>query len=77
MPPAVSSMERDRRILPRAQVNLSSDPVQVGLPIDPESASPSLRIIRDQDLVTKIEVACSCGCKMRILCNYDPPTANG
>lgn len=65
------AMEHDRRILPRGQVNLSHQSVHVGVPTDPDAPSPSLRIVRSDDQITGIEITCTCGCKMSILCNYD------
>ena len=66
------SPARERRILPRENVNLSANPVQVGVPQHGETPSPSLRVVREGAQISKIEVTCSCGCKMRILCDYQP-----
>ncbi len=75
MPEIVNVPERERRIFARQHVNLSNEPVAIGVPRTAAAASPSLRVVRDQDQITKIEVTCTCGCTMRILCDYELPTA--
>ena len=65
------ALEHERKVLPREQVNLSHEVVHVGLPTDPDAPSPNLRIIRNHGEITAIEVTCTCGCTMSIVCNYD------
>ena len=61
----------NKKIVPRSQVNIVSDPVQVPVSEEYGLGSPQLEVKRDNDQITEIEVTCSCGCRMRLVCEYE------
>ena len=54
-----------------ARVRVGGEPVRIGAPA-PQGASPepTVRIVREGDVIQALEVTCSCGERIRIRCEY-------
>jgi hypothetical protein len=61
-----------RAVLSSNSVKFRTDSVRIGAGIHShESSNPKVEIIRDGDTIIAIEVICSCGERIRLLCDYD------
>jgi len=63
------------RILPRGLVHLSEHPVTV-IPPNEDAERPHVRLHREANVVTAIDVICKCGETFRLVCDYQPTPAN-
>ncbi|MBP3960903.1 hypothetical protein J8F10_37250 [Gemmata sp. G18] len=53
------------------RVRVSEEAVRIGAPVPPgASGEPTVRIIREGDVIQALEVTCSCGERVRIRCEY-------
>ena len=62
------------RILPRGVVLMSDDPVTVTPPSE-DVERPHIRLHREANVVTMIDVLCNCGETVRLVCDYQPTSA--
>lgn len=54
-----------------ARVRVSEEAVRIGGPARPDGPTePTVRIVREGDLIQALEVTCSCGERIRIRCDY-------
>lgn len=54
-----------------ARVRVSEEAVRIGGPAKPDApAEPTVRIVREGDVIQALEVTCSCGERIRIRCEY-------
>lgn len=52
-------------------VKLSGEAVRVGAPPAPAKAQPRIELVREDGVVRAIDITCSCGEKIRVVCEYD------
>ena len=60
-----------RRIVPGSQVHYGVEPVRVPIAGETRADTPHLRVVKEQEQITAIEITCSCGCQLRLICDYD------
>jgi hypothetical protein len=68
-PSVVSGLARGRVI--RGSTLASDDLSSVAIPAGPGHQQTEVHLIREGDIVREIEVTCSCGEVLRLLCQYD------
>ena len=68
-PKATPSLFSGRRVRVKGDAAV---PIPAGS--TPQTAQPSVEVVRDGDHVEAIHVTCRCGCRMRIVCEYDDPS---
>jgi hypothetical protein len=60
-----------RRIVPGQHVVVAGHNARIKIPAAPVPREPKLELVRDGDWVQAIDVTCSCGEKIRIVCEYE------
>lgn len=58
-------------VIPAGRVLQNAVPVQISVPRDADSGTSDVRLERDGELVRAIEVICSCGEVIRLICDYE------
>jgi hypothetical protein len=60
-----------RSVIPRQQVVVGVTPVRLSVPNQSDLDHSGVRLEREGDIVRAIEVTCSCGERIRLLCEYE------
>lgn len=60
-----------RCVIPRQRVVVGATPLQLSVPNQTASGQEGVRLEREGGLVRAIEVTCSCGERIRLLCDYE------
>jgi hypothetical protein len=63
--------DETRNVVPGSRVVSSGEVTCVGVPHAHERQQPVIELIREGDVVTAIDVTCSCGEKLRLWCSYE------
>ncbi len=54
-----------------AHVRVSEEVIPIGAPaLEGAAGGPTVRIVREGDVIQMLEVVCSCGERIRIRCDY-------
>ncbi|AWM37377.1 hypothetical protein [Gemmata obscuriglobus] len=54
-----------------ARVRVTGEPVRIGAPAPTGGGhEPTVRVVREGDLIQALEVTCTCGERIRIRCEY-------
>jgi hypothetical protein len=68
-------------VIPGSQVRVSEEAAAVGVPRPTPGGAPHIELIRDGEVIRAINVTCSCGQRLRLLCTYPgevvPPPGGG
>lgn len=58
-------------VLSGQQVKLSEDTVRIGAPVSHgRHGEPTIQLVREDGIVRAIDITCTCGERIRILCEY-------
>lgn len=63
-----------RSVIPNQRVVVVSAPVQIAPPRQSAAENADVRVQREGDLVRTIEVVCTCGEHIRLVCDYSAET---
>jgi hypothetical protein len=54
---------------------LANSQQTTAIPVGPQnhgsSDAPQIEVVRQGEVVQALDITCSCGCQMRVLCEYD------
>ena len=59
-------------VVPGRRVVRTDEVTCVGIPHSHDRQQPVIELIRDGEVVTAIDVTCSCGETIRLWCSYEP-----
>ena len=70
----VEKFERDgtHNVVPGRRVIRTDEVACVGGPHSHDQQQPVIELIHDGDVITAIDVTCSCGETIRLWCSYEP-----
>jgi hypothetical protein len=71
-----SSHDKGQRVVPAGRVRDSGLRVKLAIPGQETVEEPILEVVRDGDIVRALDIICSCGQRIRVLCDYEG-TADG
>jgi hypothetical protein len=60
-----------RHIVPGQHVLVAGPNARVRIPAAPPAQEPKLELVREGEVVRALDVMCSCGEKIRIVCEYE------
>jgi hypothetical protein len=60
-----------QNVVPGSRVVRTSEVACVGVPHSHERSQPVIELVREGDVVTAIDVTCSCGETIRLWCSYE------
>ena len=73
---SVVNPDPGKRVVPAGQVRESGLRVKLAIPGHDALDEPILEVVRDGDVVRALDIICSCGQRIRVLCDYEG-TAEG
>lgn len=62
----------NRLVVPALQVRDSGERTRVTIPRHGHAEEPVIELVREGDVVRAIDITCSCGQRIRLLCDYGP-----
>jgi len=58
-------------IIPGRRVVFAGGSAHVRIPAETTSKEPQIEVVRENDMIRAIDVTCSCGQKIRLVCDYE------
>jgi hypothetical protein len=58
-------------IIPGRRVVFAGESARVQVPAETTSKEPHIELVRESDVIRAIDVTCSCGQKIRLVCDYE------
>ncbi len=58
-------------IIPGQRVVFSGEAARIQIPAEATSKEPHIELVRENDMIRAVDVTCSCGQRIRLVCDYE------
>ena len=65
------NQQKGQRVVPAGRVRDSGVRVRLTIPGHQARPEPKLEVVRDGDVIYALDITCSCGQHIRVLCDYE------
>lgn len=62
---------RTTAIIPGRRVVFSGESARIPIPAEATSKEPHIELVRENDMIRAVDVTCSCGQRIRLVCDYE------